>query len=150
MHGFFDPRGQMGRQDFVLSSLLRGFYATIALIVLMIVDILFSINGPLTQASFLEAVKASAESTNYSAIAFTSLLSFALFTPIEIRRAFDMHLDLKWLVPGWISYFLPAPLMAQYGPTAGVLVLLGVFNTVVSLILVFKPGDTYKAFIRGE
>ena len=151
MFSFFDPRGTMGRQDFILSSLLRGFYAFLVLLILIIVDILFSVNGPLTQASLLEASGAYAESSpNYSAIAFTSLLSFALFTPIEIRRAIDIHLDLKWLVPGWISYFLPGPLLLQYGPTAGMLVLLGAFNTVVWLILVFKPGEIYKGFVRGE
>ena len=78
---FFDPRGTMGRRVFFLLSLLRILYAIIAIIVSMVVDVLFMINGPLTQASFLEALKASAGSTTYSALASASLLSFALFIP---------------------------------------------------------------------
>ena len=72
-----------------LLSLLRILYATIAIIVSILVDILFMIIGPLTQASFLEAFKASAGSTTYSALASASLLSFALFTPSVMADFFD-------------------------------------------------------------
>lgn len=150
MLSFFDPRGTMGRQDFILSTLLRNACLLALWLVFLSAGLFFSIDGPVTEASMRKAAEAAVQSNINYLTAFFSFLSFFVYTPIDVRRACDMHMDLKWLVPGCLMYFLPTQLMAEFGPSLGVLVLLGAYKTVVSLILVFKPGETYKAHIRGE
>lgn len=150
MLSFFDPRGKMGRQDFILSTLLRDVYLIGFWLVLLSAGLFFSIDGPVTEASMTKAIETSLKSNISYLASFISLISFFIYTPIDVRRACDMHMDLKWLVPGCVMYFLPTQLMAEFGPTLGFLVLLAAYKTVVSMILVFKPGETYKAHIRGE
>ena len=150
MLSFFDPRGTMGRQDFILSTLLRNVCLGTLWLALLLAGIFFSIDGPVTEASIIQATDEAVKSNFTYLTAFFSLIGFFVFTPIDIRRACDMHMDLKWLVPGCLMYFLPTQLMAEFGPSLGVLVLLGAYKAVVSLILAFKPGETYKAHLRGE
>ena len=150
MLSFFDPRGTMGRQDFILSTLLRDIYLGGLWLVFLVAGLFFAIDGPVTEASMTKAIETSLQSNLTYLTAFFSLLGFFIYTPIDIRRACDMHMDLKWLVPGCLMYFLPTQMMMEFGPTLGFLVLLGAYKTVVSLILVFKTGETYKAYIRGE
>ena len=97
-----------------------------------------------------KAIEGSMHSNLNSLTALFSFLGFFIYTPIDIRRSSDMHMDLKWLVPGCLMYFLPTQLMAVFGPTLGVLLLLGAYKLVISSVLVFKPGETYKAYIRGD
>ena len=149
MLSFFDPRKPMGRGDYFLSFVFRLICLVLLYVTLMIVFLFFSISGEVTEASVDAAAKA-IDLDNPYAVALTNFLSLAFLLPIDIRRALDIHIDLKWILFSWAPALLPVQLMLQSGPMAGILVMIYAFCAVIQLILFFKPGEIYKAYVRGE
>ena len=73
--------------------------------------------------------------------------------PIDIRRALDVRIDIKWIIASWIPIFLTSQMKFQNMISPGILVLiilLYMYSGIISLVLLFKPGETYKAYIRGR
>lgn len=151
---YFDPRGQMGRKAYFISYLVRLLLLCIAtfivMFVILVAGFLFAHPGPIEEYAFDQnPVVRFVDQYTY---VFAGPVAFIVFAPISVRRANDIRLDLKWLVPGWIFSILPVAWMSESlsrtGPGLGLLVLFVVYNWVIKLILLFKPGEVYRQWAR--
>ena len=126
----------------------------VALFILtFLLGFLFSNLGPIDQT----LATLDPEKLFESAVAFSStsggFLGLLAFAPIEVRRASDINMDIKWLVLPWVIAFIPYQLfepMSETGAGIGILILVGVYSWVIELILLFKPGQTFKDWIRSQ
>ena len=150
---YLDPRGHMGRVAYFWSTCLRTIILTLVILFAFLISFLFYNPGPIDQTFAELNPDELAESIVKFSNASSGLLSFVIFAPISIRRAADIRMDLKWLVPVWIfgfiMPFLPEP-MTETGAGLGILILVGAYYWVIELILLFKPGQTFKEWIRSQ
>ena len=159
---FFDFSGNMGRLDFFKSCLFRVFIATILGIVIGIVETILSLGG-----SSLDAVPSTPPPTNFDftwekfveintapgayAQAFKiGVINLFIFGPIDLRRANDLGMSYVWLIPVLFFFVIPAGTLLSYGVGSGLWVLFSVYNIVINLILLFKPGQTFKEWVRSK
>ena len=70
--------------------------------------------------------------------------------PIAIRRCNDIRIDYRWLIPVYVYFLMPWQLLPINGNGVGLWVLLNVYNWILSIILILKPGQAHKDFIRSK
>ena len=82
-----------------------------------------------------------------------SLALFLVFVPIEIKRANDIRLKYRWLIPAFIGFFIPwysiNPLH-QSSIVLAIEVLFRIYCSIIGAILLFKPGETFKDWVRTK
>ena len=158
---YFDPRGYIGRLSYFKSTFVR---MTLFIVAIFLVSFLFpyinpydtDLPAPFSPESFgkdvddyLITIRDSGLLPSIMQQTCNGFLAFVLFAPITIRRASDINMDLKWIVPEFLLMFVPA--QAAFTPGAlGILMLLFVYTFVIEMILLFKPGKTFKEWTRSS
>tara|TARA_B100000674_G_C37455104_1_gene740053 strand:- start:177 stop:638 length:462 start_codon:yes stop_codon:yes gene_type:complete len=147
----FDIKNPMGRKEYFFSLLIRFACITIIIGLVLVVASLSSIQGEWTE----EAIDASLEwmQGNLFLDVFINLAVLTILIPIDIRRALDIRIDIKWIIASWIPTILTPQLIFQHVTSPGILVfiiLLYMYSGIISLALLFKSGETYKTYIRGR
>ena len=132
---FFDWRGELGRLDYLKEILRR----------LLIVVVIFGLNISLC---FLAGLDVTQENWNDN-LSLTTISSFVLMVPVDIRRLNDIGLSPWWLVPVYILSQLPVP--PDQSPQMGVYVLLVLVPLFLwGLFVLFKPGKTLREAHRNQ
>ena len=131
---FFDWRGELGRLDYLKEILRR----------LLIVLVIFGLNISLC---FLAGLDVTQENWDDN-LSLTTISSFVLMVPVDIRRLNDIGLSSWWLVPVYILSQLPVP--PDQSPQMGVYVLLVLVPLFLwGLFVLFKPGKTLREAHRN-
>ena len=144
---FFDPRGQIGRWPYLKTLLLRSIIA--AIILTLIRSILFTTSSPMPEYHGLDFYQWLATRAPGERIV-GGLLRMILAGPIAIRRCNDIRIDYRWLIPVYVYFLMPWQLLPINGNGVGLWVLLNVYNWILSIILILKPGHAHKDFIRSK
>ena len=132
---FFDWRGELGRLDYLKEILRR----------LLIVLVIFGLNISLC---FLAGLDVTQENWDDN-LSLTTISSFVLMVPVDIRRLNDIGLSPWWLVPVYILSQLPVP--PDQSPQMGVYVLLVLVPLLLwGLFVLFKPGKTLREAHRNQ
>ena len=132
---FFDWRGELGRLDYLKEILRR----------LLIVLVIFGLNISLC---FLAGLDVTQENWGDN-LSLTTISSFVLMVPVDIRRLNDIGLSPWWLVPVYILSQLPVP--PDQSPQMGVYVLLVLVPLLLwGLFVLFKPGKTLREAHRNQ
>ena len=79
----------------------------------------------------------------------TGLINLFLFGPIDLRRANDLGMNYGWLVPVLFLFIVPAGILISSG-LGGLWILISVYTFVINMILLFKPGQTFKEWVRTK
>ena len=140
---FFSINGNMGRLDYYKSLLFRLLVAAVTGIILSLISLL--VFGEL----FVRL--------------WSLILYYPFFVPIDFRRANDIRMNWVWLFLGLFLSLLPiAGLLLNYNGIIsndamstilynhGVNIVLTIYSWVISLLLLFMPGQAYKDFIRSK
>ena len=151
MINLFDIQKPMGRKEYFFSFLIRISSIIIISALVLAAMSLPSIRGEWTE----DAINASVKwiQGNLFLENLLNLAALAVLMPIDIRRALDVRIDIKWIIASWIPIFLTSQMKFQNMISPGILVLiilLYMYSGIISLVLLFKPGETYKAYIRGR
>ena len=158
---YFDPRGYIGRLSYFKSAFIR----TILLIVaIFLVSLLFpdfspydtNLPEPFSTEHFgkdtdayMIAIRDSGLLPSILQQTCNGFLAFVFFAPITIRRASDINMDLRWIVPKFLLMFVPA--QVSFTPGAlGILMLLLIYTFVIEMVLLFKPGQAFKEWARSR
>ena len=132
---FFDWRGELGRLDYLKEILRR----------LLVVLVIFGLNISLC---FLAGLDVTQENWDDN-LSLTTISSFVLMVPVDIRRLNDISLSPWWLVPVYILSQLPVP--PDQSPQMGVYVLLVLVPLFLwGLFVLFKPGKTLREAHRNQ
>ena len=132
---FFDWSGELGRLDYLKEILRR----------LLIVLVIFGLNISLC---FLAGLDVTQENWDDN-LSLTTISSFVLMVPVDIRRLNDIGLSPWWLVPVYILSQLPVP--PDQSPQMGVYVLLVLVPLFLwGLFVLFKPGKTLREAHRNQ
>ena len=161
---FFDFSSNMGRLDFFKSCLFRGLIAAILFAILIIIESITSINlssfndtlpSATTSSTFdfgwEQFVEASTTPGAYIQAFITGFINLLIFGPIDLRRANDLNMGYEWILPLLFLFILPAgSIISLGGIGVGLWVLISVYRLVINLILLFKPGQTFKEWVRAK
>ena len=128
---FFSINGNMGRLDYYKSSLVRGFISFLITFLTSIIVLLST-----GQVTILE---------DKGLIFFLlTLFGVVLKAPIDYRRANDLRIEHGWIVAFQLLNLIPAGV----GGFARIPLL--IYTWSVCLILLFKPGQVHKEFVRSK
>ena len=154
---FFDFKSEMGRLDYFKSFVFRVLIFAFITGVIGIVEFFLSGGSsfdtatsppPSSLDSWESFVELSNDPNTYIDSLKTGFISLLLIGPIELRRANDLRLNYKWLVPVLFAFLIPSNFNS--GLSIGLMALLVAYNVVLSLILLFKPGQAHKDYIRSK
>ena len=152
---FFDFSGSMGRLDFFKSCLFRGLIANISIFILAVVDTISPFGSSVDafpsvfDFSWEQIVEANTAPGAYALVFMTGLINLFLFGPIDLRRANDLGMNYGWLVPVLFLFIVPAGILISSG-LGGLWILISVYTFVINMILLFKPGQTFKEWVRTK
>ena len=158
---YFDPHEYIGRLSYFKSAFIR----TILLIAaIFLVSLLFPYISPYDTNlpepfstehfgkdtdAYMIAIRDSGLLPSILQQTCNGFLAFVFFAPITIRRASDINMDLRWIVPKFLLMFVPA--QVSFTPGAlGILMLLFIYTFVIEIILLFKPGQAFKEWARSR
>ena len=122
---FLDPRGQIGRFDFIKLSLFRS----LILLVLWLISLRIKIN---------------VVGDPFYAVA---LLHIPLQGPITCRRANDIGLNCLWISPLLITFLLT---WSNTSLTKDIWLLLKIHNIFIALLLIIFSGHKHKDWVRSK
>ena len=126
---FFDWRGELGRLDYFKQIIKR----------LVILLLILGVNIGLC---LLVGLEITAETWDKN-LSLTTIASFAIMVPIDIRRLNDIGISPWWLVPVWFLSQIPEPLDGS--PQVGAYTLLVIIPLLLwGLFILFKPGKTLR------
>ena len=141
----------MGRLDYFKATLLRGFISGLIMATYIALKYLsLKTYAPEVTPSLETWVNQIGENPNTEDYIIGGIVNLLFFAPIEIRRITDLRIDYKWVAPGCLVFFMPWELIAKID--IGILFMF-LFNGVVwvvELVLLFRPGQEYKDFIRSQ
>ena len=141
----------MGRLDYFKSTVLRCLISgLISVIYIVLKYLLLKTYAPGVTPSLEIWTEQIAESPNTEDFIIAGIVNLLFFVPIEIRRITDLRIDYKWIAPGCLVFFIPWELITKID--IGILFMF-LFNGVVwvvELVLLFRPGQEYKDFIRSQ
>ena len=141
----------MGRLDYFKSTVLRCLISgLISVIYIVLKYLLLKTYAPGVTPSLEIWTEQIAESPNTEDFIIAGIVNLLFFVPIEIRRITDLRIDYKWIAPGCLVFFIPWELITKID--IGILFMF-LFNGVVwvvELVLLFRPGQEYKDFVRSQ
>ena len=158
---YFDPRGYIGRLSYFKSTFVR---MTLFMAAIFLVSFLFpyinpydtDLPAPFSPESFgkdvddyLITIRDSGLLPSIMQQTCNGFLAVVFFAPITIRRASDINMDLQWIVPQFLLMFVPAQVAFTPG-ALGIMMLFYVYTFVIEMILLFKPGKTFKEWARSS
>ena len=156
MNTFFDLNGRLGRWDYFKTSFARLLIVVLAYASYHVISYLVSsqFNSEATPQLFGDWLKEQVEverQTAYQVDTFVlGLLQIPIFVPIVIRRANDFHLKVEWLIPTYTSFLIPWNLIDDTSFGLALFVLFNIYCLVIGAILQFKPGETFKEWVRSK
>ena len=141
----------MGRLDYFKATLLRGLIIGLIMVIYFALKyLLLKTYAPDVTPSLEIWVQQIAESPNTEDSVIGGIVNLLFFAPIEIRRITDLKIDYKWIAPGCLVFFMPWELITKID--IGILFMF-LFNGVVWVVewvLLLRPGQEYKDFVRSQ
>lgn len=147
-----DFHGQMGRRSYFLSFIARILIIVLILLAgnIIVYGFEYLTTGQINGMTFDDwsQFDGDLEPSRLEQM-ITAILGLIAISPIEIRRANDLSINWKWIVPTFLSHFVVFAPSTDLFFVNGLIVLLNVYTFVIALILLFKPGQKYKDWVRS-
>ena len=132
---FFDYRGRIGRWDYFKATMLRSVIASVILISIVIPQT-GGINNVGTESLQVQRI-------------FGGLFRLIMFLPLILRRANDANISYKWIAPTFLFFLIPVE-FTQAKPGSGLWMLLSIYDWMLSIVILFKPGQAHQDFLKSK
>ena len=141
----------MGRLDYFKATMLRGLIGGFIMAIYIVIKyLLLKSYAPDVTPSLEIWVDQLYENPNTEDFIIGGILNLLFFVPIEIRRITDLRIDYKWIAPGCLVFFMPWELITRIDLGVLFMILVNGVVWVVELVLLFRPGQEYKDFVRSQ
>ena len=80
---------------------------------------------------------------------FGGLFRLIMFLPLILRRANDANISYKLIAPTFLFFLIPVE-FTQAKPGSGLWMLLSIYDWMLSIVLLFKPGQTHQDFLKSK
>ena len=141
----------MGRLDYFKATMLRGLVGGFIMAIYIVLKyLLLKSYAPAVTPSLEVWVDRLGENPNTEDFIIGGIVNLLFFVPIEIRRITDLRIDYKWIAPGCLVFFMPWELITRIDLGVLFMILVNGVVWVVELVLLFRPGQEYKDFVRSQ
>ena len=149
MNSFFELKGRLGRWDYFKRFVVRATIASFAFLSFLTVWYLLTqamVPDTPVYGDWLDSFFERSQQNPYSfGKLLMNLLGLAIFLPLEIRRANDINLNYWWIFATHIGFFIPDQVVG-----IAIAFIFSSYCVVISLILQFKPGETFREWVRSK